>query len=434
MQSVTLIIDKRRELSTKYKKLLASKQNKCLISKSLISAMKTIQEQEPDLIIISDSNEGELADYCKQIRALTYNMRPIIVATSKSAEFNDKIRVLENGADDFISEPVNSEEFTMRMKAHLRREYETNLDKKCFVPGKNYSLRVIKRTLNQKQPWACLLVSIENFDNYKETYTELASDKLLQTYSAIIRSALNENDFLGSMSEKEFLIVTDPLKAEKIANFLTFAFDSVAAKFYSPQDIKRGYMMMRGDEFAGRRSNFVHTTIGVVTNEFIQYKDTTSLISALQQMHRMADLPSKSNYLIERPQISAEDAINENVYNNKILIIENDEAMKLLLTTILNLQGYEISTTDNLDKKELSQNQPAIIILDAGTLEEMNGLELCRQIKQDEQFNRTKIIITSIVHDKELVLSSGADLYIPKPFEIPNLIRWVELFIKEINN
>ena len=108
--------------------------------------------------------------------------------------------------------------------------------------------------------------------------------------------------------------------------------------------------------------------------------------------------------------------------------------MKLLLTTILNLQGYEISTTDNLDKKEFSQNQPAIIILDAGTLEEMNGLELCRQIKQDEQFNRTKIIITSIVHDKELVLSSGADLYIPKPFEIPNLIRWVELFIKEINN
>ena len=96
MQSVTLIIDKRRELSTKYKKLLAGKHNKCLISKNLISAMKTIQELEPDLIIISDSNEGQLADYCKQIRALTYNMRPIIVATSKSAEFNDKIKVLEN--------------------------------------------------------------------------------------------------------------------------------------------------------------------------------------------------------------------------------------------------------------------------------------------------------------------------------------------------
>ena len=92
MQSVTLIIDKRRELSTKYKKLLENKDNTCHISKNLISAMKIIQDQEPDLIIISDSNEGELSDYCKKIRALTYNMRPIIVATSKSAELADKIK------------------------------------------------------------------------------------------------------------------------------------------------------------------------------------------------------------------------------------------------------------------------------------------------------------------------------------------------------
>ena len=55
-------------------------------------------------------------------------MRPIIVAMSKSADFNDRIKVLENGADDFLSEPVNSEEFQVRMNAHLRREFESNLD------------------------------------------------------------------------------------------------------------------------------------------------------------------------------------------------------------------------------------------------------------------------------------------------------------------
>lgn len=434
MQSVTLIIDKRRELSTKYKKLLENKSNIVLISKNFISAMKTIQELEPDLIIISDSNEGELADYCRQIRALTYNMRPIIVATSKSAEFTDKIKVLENGADDFISEPVNSEEFTMRMKAHLRREYETNLDTKRFIPGKNYSLRAIKRALNQNLPWACLLISIENFENYKETYTELASDKLIQTYSAIIRSSLSENDYLGCISDNEFLIITDPVKSEKVANFLTFAFDSVASKFYSPQDNKRGYMLMRGDEFAGRRSNFVHTTIGIVTNEFIQYKDTTGLLNALRQIHRMADMPAKSNFLTERPRISAENAIDENAYNNRIIIIENDEAMTLLLTTILNLQGYNVTVTNSYSDFEYSGTAPALIILDAGSIEDLKGLELCKLIKQDDKFNQTKLIVTSIIHDKELILSSGADLYIPKPYEISSLIKWVDLFIKEVNN
>ena len=135
MQAVTLIIDKRRELSIKYKKILENKNNKVLISKNLIGAMKIIQDKEPDLIIISDSVEGDLSDYCKKIRALTYNMRPIIIATSKSAELQDRLEVLENGADDFISEPVNSDEFLMRIKAHLRRELESNMDAKHILAG-----------------------------------------------------------------------------------------------------------------------------------------------------------------------------------------------------------------------------------------------------------------------------------------------------------
>lgn len=134
MQTVTLIIDKRRELSVKYKKLLENQYSFVSISKNLISAMKTIQDKEPDLIIISDSIDSDLSDYCKKIRALTYNMRPVIIAMSKSAELDDRIKVLESGADDFISEPVNSDEFVMRIKAHLRREFESNLDsKKCSL-------------------------------------------------------------------------------------------------------------------------------------------------------------------------------------------------------------------------------------------------------------------------------------------------------------
>jgi len=206
MQSVTLIIDKRRELSVKYKKLLENKLSTVLVSKSFISAMKLIQDHEPDLIIISDSMDGELSDYCRKIRALTYNMRPVIVALSKSAELQDRLNVLENGADDFLSEPVNNEEFVMRMKAHLRREYESNLDNKKLLPNKNYSMRALKRILSSKGLWGCLLVSIENFKNYRENYTELASDKLIQTFCAIMQSSLNEDDYLGGISENEFLI------------------------------------------------------------------------------------------------------------------------------------------------------------------------------------------------------------------------------------
>lgn len=428
MQAITLIIDKRRELSTKYKKILESKSNRVIISKNLISAMKIIQDKEPDLIIISDSFEGDLSDYCKKIRALTYNMRPIIIATSKSTDLQDRLNVLENGADDFISEPVNSEEFLMRVRAHLRREFESNMDSRHILVGKNYSLRALKRVVSDDKPWATLLVSIENFENYKETYTELASDKLVQTYCAIINSALSENDFFGTLAENKFLIITDSLKAEKIANYLTFAFDSVASKFYSPQDNRRGFMLMQGDEFAGRRSNFVHTTIGIVTNEFIKYKDSAQLLNALLQIHKLADMPSKSNYLAERPRITGENSVYDEV-NKKVCIIEDDEAMTILLTTILDLQGYEVSVAKSLE--ELENVIPALIILDAGNVDELKGLKLCQQIRKNSNYDRTKLIVTSILHDKELILTAGADLYIPKPYEISNLVKWVEKLLNQ---
>ena len=433
MQSVTLIIDKRRELSVKYKKLLENKLSKVILSKNFISAMKIIQDKEPDLIIISDSIDNDLGDYCKKIRALTYNMRPVIVALSKSSEIQDRLNALANGADDFLSEPVNNEEFVMRMKAHLRREFESNLDSKKLLPNKSYSLRALKRILTSKDLWACLYISIENFKNYRETYTELASDKLIQTFCAIIQSSLNEDDYLGGISENEFLIITSPLKAEKIANFLTFAFDSVAKKFYSQQDLKRGYVIIEGDEFAGRRAEFIHTTIGVVTNEFQKYTDTNQLLTALINIHNLANLPDRSNYLIERAKISAEDAVEFNRYNNKILVIEPDEAMNVLLKTILELQGYNISIYNNDDDFINETTKPAIIILDAGNAENLKGLKICKILRENPDFANTKIIVTSIFHDKELILNCGADLYLPKPYELSNLIKWVKIFIDEVN-
>lgn len=432
MQTVTLIIDKRLEMSTKYKRILASDSNKVLISGDLLNSIKIIKDNEPDLIIISDSVDEELSNFCRQIRALTYNMRPVIVALSKSADFNDRINVLNNGADDFLSEPVNIKEFRVRVNAHLRREYESNLDPKQFLPNKNYSLRFLKRSLVDSKFCAVLYIKIINFEVYKQAYTELASDKLLQTYSAIIRASLSEFDFVGKLSEDSFIVITDSVKAESVAKFLTFALDSVISKFYAEHDLHRGYMILQGDEFAGKRANFVHFTISGVLNENSIYKDCTQILTDLVQLNSLANLPNRSNYLIDRPKISGKASFYEKLYNNKIYIYETDAALSTLLHTILTLQGYDvyIKQTFRLPAKA---DIPALFIIDAGDLGKKNGLNLCYKIKNNENLKNSKIIVTSIIHDKELVLNTGADLYLPKPYEIPALIRWVDNLIKEFN-
>lgn len=430
MFTKTLIIDERKELSTKYRKILEDSTNHVEIIKELPVALKFIQTNEPDLIIISDSISENICDFCERLRILTYNMRPIIVAMSKSAETSDRIKVLECGADDFISEPVNAEEFKIRIKAHIRREYETNLDARTKLPTKKYCKKSVKRALASEKPWACLMTGIENFYSYQEAYTELASNKMIQTFGAIINSALDENDFLGMVSDRDFLIVTSPMKVEKIASFLTFAFESVKNKFYSEHDLERGYMMIRGGEFAEKRCEFVNATTGGVTNKTKHFQNEDDVLHELMQAYNMAKKKDTSSYLIERPQLSGKDSIIQQEFNNRIVIIEEDNAMALLLTTTLGLKGYSAEKFENLE--EIQNFNPALVILDTGIKEETSKLEICKKIK--EANSKIKVITTSIYHNKEQIMNAGSDIYLPKPYNIDTLINWAESAIKKFNS
>jgi len=430
MHTKTLIIDTRKELSTKYKKILEDSSNHVEIIKDIPIALKFIQSHEPDLIIISDSINEDLCNFCERLRILTYNMRPIIVAVSKSAETSDRIKVLENGADDFISEPVNSEEFKIRIKAHIRREYETNLDSKTKLPTIKYCKKALKRMIAGENQWAGLLTSIENLYSYKEAYTELASDRLLQTFAAIINSSLDKNDYLGMISDRDFLILTTSEKVEKIASFITYAFETVKNKFYSEQDLERGYMMIRGDEFTEKRCEFIYAITGGITSKTKHFTNETEALNELKQAYNLAKKNGTSSYLIERPQISGINSVMEQPFNNRITVLEKDSALAFLLTTTLGLKGYAAEKGETIE--EIKKQNPAVVILDVSKSETLQELSLCKEIKNTNA--KIKIITTSIYHSKEQIMNAGSDIYLPKPYNIDTLAHWVELAIKEYND
>ena len=424
MLSYVLIIDKRKELSVKYKKSIDDEQTSAVIARTLKDAVALVQESEPDLIIISDSIDEDLSNFCEKMRTLTYNTRPTIIALSKSADTADRIKVLASGADDFLSEPVNIEEFKMRIKAHLRRDIESNLNNVTLLPNKKYVYKAIRRLLHSENKLAILLAGIENLKNNVDTLivipNDIAGDKLLQTFAAITKSALDANDFLGQLDDKNFVIITNPYSAEKMAAFLTFAFDTVTPKFYSEQDVRRGYTLLDGDRKAGMRANFVSVLIGGILDNYESISGVDGLLEKLFAIKKIARIPSGSNYAIDRIKLTGENSVITPEINRSVYISEPDEALALLLRTTLELQGYEICET--LD------NQPGIVILDSE--DDMSGLKGCKDLKANLNFVNTKIIVTSTVHDKSAILNAGADLYLPKPYEISDLIRWIEFFFK----
>ena len=130
----------------------------------------------------------------------------------------------------------------------------------------------MKRVINSGNKWSLLFIDIDNLKPYTEIYGNLASDKILKAYTAIMKSAISKDDFLGQMNENDFLILTTPDKSEQIAAFLNYAFESISPKFYTNEDVRRGYLVLSGDEKIGKRIPLVSTSIGIISNQHREFK------------------------------------------------------------------------------------------------------------------------------------------------------------------
>jgi len=432
MREAVLIIDNRKEQALKNKRILENTGAEVFIADDIENAIFYLSDKEPDLVIISDNVADNLSETIRQVRSHNVNLRPVVIVLSKSSHLQDKIAALNAGADDFLSEPIASGELTARIQAHLRRHFETETDSVTGLVNQRLSFRYLKRVINSQKIWAAMLIGINNFNQYKEIYGELASDKMKQTLGAIAKTALGD-DFVGMTADGEFIAITTPLKAETIAQGLVNGFNSAAKKFYSDEDAEKGYITLFGDDTPGRKINLVSISIGIISNETRKITGLKQALHSLITVKNIAEQTKTSSYVYDRPKITAENSVEIQDYNAKLLIFEPDYALSFLLETGAKMRGFDVIAVTREEDLPKDFN-PAVIILDAGNANELKGLEICRNFKKDTQFKNSHIIMTSVIHDKESILSSGADLYLPKPYEISFIFEWVERLMNKYNS
>ena len=106
----------------------------------------------------------------------------------------------------------------------------------------------------------------------------------------------------------------------------------------------------------------------------------------------------------------------------KVLIVDDENAIRRFLRTSLSAQGYEIYEVATGEDAILQavNVQPDVIILDLG-LPGMNGIEVTKRIRE---WSQTPILILSVQDqdtDKIAALDAGADDYLTKPFSVGEL-------------
>jgi two-component system phosphate regulon response regulator PhoB len=120
----------------------------------------------------------------------------------------------------------------------------------------------------------------------------------------------------------------------------------------------------------------------------------------------------------------------------QITVVEDEEALSVLLRYNLEAEGYEVETVLRGDEAEiqLRERVPDLLILD-WMLPGLSGIELCRRLRNRPETERLPIILlTARGEESERVrgLSTGADDYVVKPFSTPELLARVRALLRRV--
>jgi len=220
-------------------------------------ALEILQKDEFQ-VIITDINLPAMGglELTKSIRQ--NNDSDVIVMTGYGDDYSYE-EAINIGASDFVIKPVRLEELLLRLKRVLKERELTKervrmmkkLQKLAVTDGltKLYNSRSfysqleteVDRFNRYKHPLALLLLDLDHFKEYNDSYGHLEGDKILVRFSQIIKSCLRTNDSAYRYGGEEFTVILPETAGPEANTVAQRIRSSLEAERFSPgngQDVQ----------------------------------------------------------------------------------------------------------------------------------------------------------------------------------------------------
>ena len=119
--------------------------------------------------------------------------------------------------------------------------------------------------------------------------------------------------------------------------------------------------------------------------------------------------------------------------NKRILVIDDDVDILDALSTLLEISGFQVNTTAKGTEvyAKVKACKPDIILLDV-LLSGSDGRTICKKLKDNPETKDIPLIMMSAHPSaKRASLDCGANDFIPKPFEVADLLQTIETYSRQ---
>ncbi len=199
---------------------------KIVFAKTGEEALDQVTQCQPDLILLDAEMPG-LGGYatCRALKSDTETADIPIVFVTSHTDTGSETRALELGAADFIQKPVNPAVVLARVKTQLSLKQKTDalrrlthLDALTGVANRrafDEALEIeTRRSLRTGEPLSLLMLDVDFFKRYNDTYGHPAGDVCLRQIAQIMaQTAKRAGDLVARYGGEEFAIILPHTRA-----------------------------------------------------------------------------------------------------------------------------------------------------------------------------------------------------------------------------
>lgn len=188
--------------------------------------LETALRECPDLILLDLILPGvDGYEVCRQLKQNPDTADIAVIMVTSKAESADKVKGLEMGASDYVTKPFDEGELVARVNIHLRiKELCESLQEKNRqllemanrdgLTGLYNHLyfqesisKDVQRALRYNESLSLVMLDIDHFKKFNDTYGHQTGDMVLRTLGRIIQSFKRESDLASRYGGEEFAML-----------------------------------------------------------------------------------------------------------------------------------------------------------------------------------------------------------------------------------
>ncbi|MDI9570388.1 MAG: HAMP domain-containing protein [Pseudomonadota bacterium] len=237
--------------------------------------------------------------------AITFNisrrLRKLEAATGDVAEGNFDREIDIRGKDEICSLAAAFNAMTKRLK--VLEAMNIDASPLTGLPGNLAIEQEIRRRLELKRPFSLCHLDLDNFKPFADHYGYAWGSEVIKEVAAILaegkRLRGEAGDFIGHIGGDDFVLITEPGRAEGLCGFVAAEFDTRVGRFYSEEDRRRGFILAKDRQ--GRRQEFplITITISIVSDDGSQYRNPLEMAKMAAEVKNYGKSLPGSKYVLK---------------------------------------------------------------------------------------------------------------------------------------